>query len=326
MLDLAAKVRHSRFSVRGKSPKLLIFVLVASLALLSIQALFHFMPDNRHEPDFPGHMCEAIGGHRLPAWARRRELRESLPSFLRVYKRRPVKDNRGGMLIDHSFALYFIMRAVQPKVVIESGSFKGHSTWLIKQTLRKNARVISLDPNFPLKRLPGVEYLVGKDFRDFAQINWQELGVDPASAVVLFDDHQSGFRRLNEAMAKGFRRMMFEDSYDFLRGDNLSLKWVCERTLRDKWPGKVPDNFGRTLTPQTWETHVEQGEFLRDNLQVYYEFPPILSSALSGQTRFDPARSSDPLIESYFDFLRYFSKVPLSLFSEYTHFTYVETK
>ena len=194
-----------------------------------------------------------------------------LPSFLQLYKTRPIRNNQGGMRLDHSFALYYTLQHVSPtpKTVIESGAFKGHGTWLIRQALPQ-ARIISLDPNPPLKQLEGIEYLVGKDWVDLAKVDWKSRGVDPETTVVFIDDHQSAYRRaLLELKPQGFRRFMIDDNYPFGTGDNMSFKWTCELLLTSSapssllrnsapaaWPGVVPDNFNRQSIPVTWEQHL----------------------------------------------------------------------
>ncbi len=128
--------------------------------------------------------------------------------------------------ITSGFALWYVLRNVRPKVVIESGAFKGQSTWIMRKAL-PDARIISLDPAAPKKFLSGVEYLVKDSFRDFKEIDWAKMGVDPDETVVFFDDHNSLYRRMFEENKYGFYRFIGEDSYDYLQGDNMSLKWVC---------------------------------------------------------------------------------------------------
>lgn len=78
----------------------------------------------RHlQPD--GGDCQAIGGPRRPSWACYSDMLAALPEFLELYKRRPFKENSGGMKLDHSFALYYILRQVKPSTVIETGRFCG---------------------------------------------------------------------------------------------------------------------------------------------------------------------------------------------------------
>ncbi len=90
-----------------------------------------------------------------------------------------------------------------------------------------DARIISLDPSAPKQFLSGVKYLVKGSFRDFKKIDWAKMGVDPDETLVFFDDHNSLYRRMFKENNYGFYRFIGEDNYDYLRGDNMSLKWVC---------------------------------------------------------------------------------------------------
>ena len=71
-------------------------------------------------------------------------LKKNLLYFLKIYKKRPIKNNQSGMKIDHCYALYCLLKKVKPKYVIESGVWKGQTTWLIKKVL-KNSEVFSID-------------------------------------------------------------------------------------------------------------------------------------------------------------------------------------
>lgn len=272
-----------------------------------------------------GGECEAIGP-RVPTWANRTRMIEELPVFAKVYEERPFKDNSNGMRLDHSFALWFILRAMEPKpsVVIESGAYRGHSTWLISQAL-PDVRIISISPEAPRRRMSHVTYLVEDKFRDFSEVDWSEHDVDPATAFVFFDDHQSGFRRvIEEGMQMGFRKFVTEDNYDYLKGDNMSLKWVCELTRKDEWPGIVQDNFGKTSTHQTWEQHLELGKTLGKYLRYYYEFPPVASTRVTKQNRFDESRVTRPLVFDKNLLVRLVGRQPNAEYNFYTHLCFVE--
>lgn len=110
---------------------------------VSIIVLFYFFqtvitkqwllpaPEMIREKDHKGD-CGATGPRR-PPWDDRSAFRKALPEFKTVYKNRPFKSNIGGMHFDHSFALWYILKAIKPtpSVVVESGAHRGHSTWLI---------------------------------------------------------------------------------------------------------------------------------------------------------------------------------------------------
>ena len=62
--------------------------------------------------------------------------------------------------------------------------------------------------------------------QDFYSLDWD--GVERDRALVIFQDRQSGFRRLLEAKEKAFRHMFFQWNWPFgAYGDTLSLKKVC---------------------------------------------------------------------------------------------------
>lgn len=263
--------------------------------------------------------CSAIGP-RIPAWANRLLMQRHLPFFSKVYEQRLIKNNGGGMRYDHSFALWFTLRNLRPapKVVVESGAHRGHSTWLIKQALPR-AKIVSISPEDPMTRIQGVEYKTGKQFTDFSKIAWNETRMDLANAVVLFDDHQSAdIRIIDQGRKAGFRRFIYDDNYAYPKGDNLSMKWLCETEGQKEWPGVIKRNFGRSSEPQTWEEHIKQAMELKEQVKYYVEFPPIMKAR---------EYSSPALVEDRIAFeglVGPISKQPLE-FGVYAYICYVET-
>jgi len=136
-----------------------------------------------------------------------KDLLNGLEEFVPIYETRPIKNNMYGMGFDHSFGLWFMARWLKPDLMIESGAFKGHSTWVLRKAM-PNTRIISLSPRHPekyLKKGPAYvdgncTYLAGKDFVDFGSVDWGKLlrnhGIsDPDKVLVFFDDHQSELKR-----------------------------------------------------------------------------------------------------------------------------------
>ena len=74
------------------------------------------------------------------------EILNELEVFKSLYKDRPVKENIHGMRFQHMLATYFILKKLNPSYVIESGVFKGQSTWLIENPL-PNSEILSIDIN-----------------------------------------------------------------------------------------------------------------------------------------------------------------------------------
>ena len=144
-----------------------------------------------------------------------------LDDFLKVYALRPIKPNFGGMGMNHSFALYSILRAIEPKLVVESGVFKGHSTFIIEKAV-PDAQIISLDPcpEFRVYSSKNAKYFS----EDFAGIDWTQF--DISNSLCFFDDHQNAYSRLMEMKWWGFSKAIFEDNFPVGEGDFYSLRQV----------------------------------------------------------------------------------------------------
>eukprot|EP00928_Gymnodinium_smaydae_P022192 TRINITY_DN18716_c0_g1_i1.p1 TRINITY_DN18716_c0_g1~~TRINITY_DN18716_c0_g1_i1.p1 ORF type:complete len:199 (+),score=34.50 TRINITY_DN18716_c0_g1_i1:64-660(+) len=116
-------------------------------------------------------------------WSRA-ALRSALPDFARLYAQRPVRNNVFGMNVNHAFALWFTVLALQPKHIIESGVHRGLGTWLLRQAAGERANIYALDPmdakhlrregNF-LDASARTRYFIGDDFEDLARLNWTAL-------------------------------------------------------------------------------------------------------------------------------------------------------
>ncbi|MBA0691121.1 hypothetical protein Goari_008768 [Gossypium aridum] len=170
-----------------------------------------------------------------------KDLVKGLEEFVPIYETRPIKNNMHGMGFDHSFGLWFIAQWLRPDIMIESGAFKGHSTWVMRQAM-PDTPIISLTPRHPekyLKKGPAYvdencTYFAGKDFVDFGSVDWERVlkkhGISDFSKVlVFFDDHQNELKRLKQALKAGFNHLIFEDNYDTGTGDHYSLRQICDQ-------------------------------------------------------------------------------------------------
>lgn len=222
-----------------------------------------------------------------------------LEEFLDIYKSRPLRTNHGGMGVNHSYALFFVLRKLMPTSVIESGVFKGQSTWLIEQAL-PNADIYSLDPRPELREYTSsrAKYLTD----DFAGVDWSILDVE--KTVCFFDDHQSSFSRLKDMKWWGFKYAVFEDNYPISQGDSYSmrqvlsgaghplpnlnssktsrLKGIAKRLLR-RSGGGINDHVNVNLLNDIyWRQEIIRKPndvdrvSVERNIFVYFELPPLL--------------------------------------------------
>ncbi|XAR50663.1 hypothetical protein NMG60_11005048 [Bertholletia excelsa] len=170
-----------------------------------------------------------------------KDLLSALEEFVPIYETRPIKNNMYGMGFDHSFGLWFIARWLKPDLMIESGAFKGHSTWVLRQAM-PDKPIVSLSPRHPekyLKKGPAYvdencTYFAGKDFVDFGSLDWGRVmkkhGIkDMSRVLIFFDDHQNELKRLKQALKAGFRHLVFEDNYDTGTGDHYSFRQICDQ-------------------------------------------------------------------------------------------------
>lgn len=153
----------------------------------------------------------------------REEMSESVAEFLELYESRPITHNPGGMGLNHSWAVWFLTRKLQPDVVVESGVLRGHSTWLIENAWPE-ARIKCFDVSFKLLeyRSEHADYFEG-DLRSF---DWSNTDLGPRS-LCLLDDHQNAYRRIVDLNFLGIKRFIVEDNYPVGEGDFYSLQHMA---------------------------------------------------------------------------------------------------
>jgi len=211
------------------------------------------------------------------------ELKWAIPTFLELYQNRPIKDNQGGMKAPHAFATWFMLQKLRPKNVIESGIWKGQSTWLIENAVPE-AKIYSLDINLSIR-----EYISESATyyeKDFFEVDWTHL--DKSQTVLFFDDHQNALERIRKGQEMGFKRFIFEDNYPAGNiGDCYSLKKAFQYAgfQSNKNYRGVKSMLREWLKPSRKVDilpNKEDAQFLSEILEVYYEFPPVFKAT---QTR-----------------------------------------
>ncbi len=160
--------------------------------------------------------------------------------FFRIYSSRKLTDNTHGSGFHTAFWLYTIARIFDPELIVESGVWKGHSSWLLSQAC-PNADQYGFDIS-----LNNVE-ISEQGIQMFEQ-DWQSFTFpkfNPDRALIFFDCHVNHAQRIIEAKAKGFKHILFDDNppihklYSFIPGiptaamlaagegiDNTEISWV----------------------------------------------------------------------------------------------------
>eukprot|EP00293_Proteomonas_sulcata_P002171 CAMPEP_0184322206 /NCGR_PEP_ID=MMETSP1049-20130417/123401_1 /TAXON_ID=77928 /ORGANISM="Proteomonas sulcata, Strain CCMP704" /LENGTH=380 /DNA_ID=CAMNT_0026643257 /DNA_START=81 /DNA_END=1223 /DNA_ORIENTATION=- len=228
--------------------------------------------------------------------------RQALSDFLLVWKRSPFRTNKGGMGFVHQFHLWHTTKAYGPKLIIESGVFKGATTWIMHEAA-PDAEIICFDPYDPKLKVPGATYFTGRKFTDIAKHSFANVNPSLKShALILIDDHQAALNRLKIFYNQGFGGsvVVFDDNWAPMVGDCRSLKQIFDETGSPREPyvpgGKDSrvmwlDNFGRVRKTISLDEHHAELEMAKRMLVAYKEMPLVLHRTW---TRRNTPKPTDP--------------------------------
>ncbi len=136
------------------------------------------------------------------------ELRVSVAEFFELYAKKPILNNKGGSLFNDSLSLFVTMKALAPDFILESGTYRGNSSWLFRQACPDTRiQTHDVDHGQLAHRAGDIVYVEG-DWMDSPLPDF-----DPARAVIFFDDHINHALRLRQAYDRGFRRALFDDNF-----------------------------------------------------------------------------------------------------------------
>jgi hypothetical protein len=240
-------------------------------------------------------------------------LEKYVQDFLVLNENRPIKNNDGGMKAPHMFWVYFVLKTLNPKIIIESGVWYGQSSWLIEKVC-PNSKIISIEP--ALNRILYKSNKIDYRTKDFNEHDWTaELGDECKNTVAFIDDHQNNYLRLKHAQKHNIPHIIFEDNYPTTHGDVLSLKKILSN---DYHILDVPNN-GRTR-------HNIPSDYKKDVLEIcnYSECPPVYldTNVTRWGDNFSDHNCKTPIFSTYEDWLDEFKKDQL----DYTFIAYVNIK
>lgn len=145
------------------------------------------------------------------------------------------QNNNGGMASPDMFSLFYMLRKLAPKVIVESGVWNGLSTKLIRKTVGPDAIILCLDPRpIPPSGFkdsnPNTIYYVGSDFCDFEKLDLSKY--DPATVFAFFDCHTNAALRLYQSKQKHLTHLFFNDNYPRLCGSHYTLEHLYTNDTR----------------------------------------------------------------------------------------------
>jgi hypothetical protein len=223
------------------------------------------------------------------------EIMEELKIFSNIYKNRPIKNNIHGMLFPHMFATYFILKKINPSFVIESGVFKGQSTWLIEQAL-PISDILSIDINLGQR-----EYISNKAIYSETDFKDQDFSNAPTDTLVFFDDHVNHLERLKQAKFVNIKNIILEDNYQSNEGDFYTIKHSYQNNGFNHKLAKISLlNTLLVFTKEIFKKFTLKNYYFNNNkvksrlrdqapnhndfqnikkaIDIYFEFPPIIDT------------------------------------------------
>lgn len=158
-------------------------------------------------------------------------LESSIREYFNVFRNSPIHQSTGGSGFNAGLLIFLSARLLDPELIIESGTFKGFSSWVLRQAC-PDAEMHCFDISFAelAYRDPHIKY---------HEHDWR-LGerIVPGNRVSLcfFDDHVSQGKRILEAHELGFKVLIFDDNLPahLLHRDGTPPVPTLDMLLNDK--------------------------------------------------------------------------------------------
>lgn len=134
---------------------------------------------------------------------------EHISEFRITYLSSPIANNHYGVNYATGLALFLITRHLNPVVIVESGVWRGMSSYLLRAAA-PHAKIFAFDINLGNLRHRS------RDAR-YHECDWSRSDITTMGqqALAFFDDHVNQARRVIEAHDRGFRYLLFDDSWSW---------------------------------------------------------------------------------------------------------------
>jgi hypothetical protein len=171
----------------------------------------------------------------FPEVAARIPSSEHIDDFLQRIKSCPVQQTAGGGGVTTAAILWCIARSIDPTRIIESGVFRGFTTWVLEDACPQAERY-SCDISFDEVRWSSSTAVYHA--KDWSQVDALKQSV-AGKSLAFFDDHVSQLRRVREATERGIRYLVFDDCFpvEALHSDGEAafptIPMIFDARLRD---------------------------------------------------------------------------------------------
>jgi hypothetical protein len=128
-----------------------------------------------------------------------------LRDFHQAYIDYPWKNFGGGIQYNNALVLFAVAQALNPELIVDSGTFRGFSAWVLGQAC-SHTQILSHD--ISLAHLKHREATV-----QYLENDWTKTSSSTSQkrCLCFFDDHVDQVRRLEEAYERGVEWAIFDD-------------------------------------------------------------------------------------------------------------------
>ncbi len=130
-----------------------------------------------------------------------------IEDFFEVFNNKPFKNNQGGATFNNSLLLFFAIRTLKPSVIVESGVWKGMSTFIMHKA-NPEAKIFCFDVSFGKLRYKCPKAVYTE--RDWGTYDFSSE--DLSNSLAFFDCHINHASRIREAYDNGFSRIIVDDN------------------------------------------------------------------------------------------------------------------
>lgn len=134
------------------------------------------------------------------------ELQLVIIEYDRLFRDDQVSNLNGGMGYNNGMMLFCVSRFYSPKIVIESGVWRGFTTYLLDSAIPSDSLIYAFDINLSL-----IEFQLTKATYYEKDISTQNLDLKGYKVLAFFDDHVSHYDRLRYCIKNQIDMVVFDD-------------------------------------------------------------------------------------------------------------------
>ena len=154
------------------------------------------------------------------------------------------------------------------KYFIESGSYRGFSSYLISSGLNKSQKMFCFDINF--SKLEWTSKKIRYFDQDIENVN---LKINWSDAIIFYDDHYSHYDRLLFSIKKKVKYLIFDDDVSHINIHSDGIPPIPTLKMLHDWKN-VPKKFKWTFNNQLCFANLDKFEY---NLRIinFYHYNNI---------------------------------------------------